>query len=146
MWNNRQAFTGPGGSQRALHHTSSESHTPHSHPFFKCFPASQSQRLTNSLLLYHFSQPPSEMCHRHLCYVVLFSWVPGKLMEQVSVGLFSVGNGIWRFAPKTYEKHLTKRGIGSKNTRHCLWDPPRKLKQSLALFNSIYLANCKRLL
>lgn len=88
--------------------------------------------------------------HPVRCVIVIsvtlfyFPRVPGKWMEQVSVGLFSVGNGIWWFAPKTW--HLTKRGTGSKNTRHCLWDPPRKLKQSLALFNSIHLANGKRLL
>lgn len=78
-----------------------------------------------------------------------FPWLPGKLMEQVSVGLFSLGTGIWWAAPKTYEKRLTKRGTGSKNTRHCLWDVeilPRKLKQSLALFTNIHLPSGGRLL
>lgn len=39
MWNNRRAFTGPGGSVRVVHHTSSESDTPQSH---LCFPDSVS--------------------------------------------------------------------------------------------------------
>lgn len=51
-----------------VHHTSSESHTPHSHPFFKCFPAFHSQHLTHSLLLYQFSQTLSMMHHPHFCY------------------------------------------------------------------------------
>lgn len=75
----RSQWQGP--SLRVAHHTSSESHTPHSHPFFKCFPAFQSQRLIHNLLLYHFSQPPSLMCHPHLCYcyVVLFPLTGRKM-------------------------------------------------------------------
>lgn len=56
-------------------------HTSHSHPFFKCFPAFQSQLLTHNLLLYQFSQPPSPMCHPHLCYccAVLFPLTSRKM-------------------------------------------------------------------
>lgn len=83
MWNNRLVFTGPNGSLRLVHHTGSESHTPHSHPFFKCFPASLSQCLTNSLLLYQFRKPPSEMCHHHLCHccIVLFFPLSARKMN-----------------------------------------------------------------
>lgn len=52
--------------------TQAVNHTPHSHPFFKCFTALQSGRLTHSLLLYQLSQTHSLMCHPHLCYCYVF--------------------------------------------------------------------------
>lgn len=87
------AFTGPGGTALLweLFTTQvSESHTPNSPPFFRCFscfPVSTSDSQLTTVVL-QFSQLPRLMCHHPLCYcyVVLFPKLPGKWMEQVSVG------------------------------------------------------------
>lgn len=153
MWNNRRAFTGPGGMAllTEVHHTSSESHTPHSHPFFKCFPAlpvavSDSQHAT--VPVQPATQPDVSSSSLLLLCCSFSPRLPEKWMEQDSAVCFAMATGIWWLVPKPYEKHLTKRGTGSKNTRHCLWDLqilPRKLKQSLALFTNIHLPKGSRL-
>lgn len=123
-------------------------HTSHSHPFFKCFPVFQSQLLTHNLLLYQFSQPPSPMCHPHLCYCCTVLFSPDFQENEWNRWVLVCLTGIWWFAPKTHEKRLTKRETVSKNTRLCLWDVkilPRKLKQSLALFTNMSKGDSSRL-
>lgn len=63
-----------------------------------------------------------------------FLQLPGKWMEQVSVGYFSVG--IWGFAPETYEKDLTKRPTATKNTLSLgCGDPPSETKTIFGLIH-----------
>lgn len=98
--------------------TQAVNHTPHSHPFFKCFPAFQSQHLTHNLLLYQFSQPPSLMCHQLISVTVALFFFPLTSRKVNGTGeCWFVFSGDWDLGIYgTYEKHLTKRGTDSKNT------------------------------
>lgn len=121
-----------------------------SHQLFKWPAAFQSQHLNHSLLLYWPKQPPSETYRRHpsYCYVVPFS-LSARKMNGTGEWWFVVCGNRYFGAPKAHEKHLTKEGTDSKNTRRCLRDIEIlswKLKQSLALLTDYHQATARRLL
>lgn len=123
-----------------------------SHQLFNRPATFQSQHLNHSLLLSWPRQPPSEThrrhpsyCCSHVAHAVPFSLTARKMNETGEWWFVVCGNRYFG-APKAHEKHLTKEGTDSKNTRCCLRDIQSlswKLKQSLALLADFHQATAR---
>lgn len=130
MWNNRRAFTGPGGSVRVVHHTSSESDTPQSH---LCFPDSVSDSKPATVPVQPATQRDVSSSSLLLLRCAFF---PPECLENKWNGLvrllvcFQSGLGFCNLHQKAVERHETQRGTGSENTRRCLWNVGKLFRET----------------